>query len=155
MKRKRRIPLVKLIMSCLGLIFLAFLYFTNIHKKVAPYQIQLYGGLSWSESQESSVYALLNPQTEDETLAFTKGYSYSAEIEPSLTTEVLSFYNHDLTDQGFSKVFATGNPETDNYWVVGYRRGMQYVEIQYFLTPYKSGSFTMSIFSGVFEENPD
>lgn len=148
-KRKQSLRL-PLFLVC-AIVFLAVIsfFFVKSRKNEHPYSIPLMTSLSWDEPKESSVYALLYPGSEKEEILFTPGVTRTSPIEKQNSQSYFNFYNDELTNRGFFPITKTGSPENDKYWVASYQKGVFYIEIQYYPTPYAENSYTASVFSGI------
>lgn len=123
--------------------------------KTDPFPVPYMDSLSWDNPTESSVYALINPDTDEEDVIFTPGTTRTAVIENSKADSFFDYYKNALIKEGFTQVSDTSSPQTDRYRVISYQKGRQWVELQFYPTPYHEDTFTISVFSGVLDTDPD
>src|SRR5436190_15428609 len=80
-----------------------------------PYDIPRYESIQWSSEKPSSVYALLSPDTPDEEIMYTNGFEIVGEDSKKEPMQLFNYYDTWLTQNGFSKINATGEPGVHKY----------------------------------------
>ncbi len=121
--------------------------------QAATLVLKQFPGLEWTKPNQEKVSVLLDEGTENEGLVLAIGQKSSAISTTPISEEVFNFYDKEFKLKDFPKVTLVGNPKSDNYWVAHYHKGQQYAEIEYYPTPYKTGSFTVVLFFGILRED--
>lgn len=112
-----------------------------------------YPNVTWSETKPYTISVLINPQTPDETIVISQGQAVAGQTEANVSNEVYFFYDKLLTSKNFTQIKVTGDPTSDNTWVATYQLGENVCEIQYYPTPYASGTYTILVFLGSITSN--
>lgn len=122
---------------------------TTPQAEAATLALKQFPGLAWTKPNQEQVSVLLNEKTDKESLTLATGQKSSAISTTDVSKEVFAYFQTQLLDKGFAKVRVVNDPKKDKYWVADYRKDLEYAEIEYYPTPYKTNSFTVVLFFGV------